>query len=276
MRYLKTLPRRFKNGFREGAYSDERVVHFSFPSGGRGSETLRTRRAFFRARDCERAARARGASRSTRASTVIADGFRSHRDRRPHACARAHYPRRGGLASRAGFLALGRWVVWRGERAMARRVPTLRPSRLDPSPVASGTLARRVPTPTLAHRKSAPLTSPPRSTIRLLYRHGGRLQEARRFRVNGIFARRSRWAHREISLWVHSSSFGRVMEHSPTRVSSLRARCPRRSVSMARGGLDEKTNSLFMVRARVTRLSLRSLHSTTRRSRASTSSPAPG
>ena len=28
MRYLKTLPRRFKNGFREGAYSDERVVHF--------------------------------------------------------------------------------------------------------------------------------------------------------------------------------------------------------------------------------------------------------
>ena len=154
--------------------------------------------------------------------TVIADGFRSHRDRRPRACARAHYPRRCGLARGAGC----------------------GPPRPDPSPVASRPVARRVPTPTLAHRKSAPLTSPPRSKIRLLYRHGGCLQEARCLRVNGMFAGRSRWAHREISLWVHSSSFGRVMEHSPTRVSSLRARSPRRSVSSARGGLDEKTNSL--------------------------------
>lgn len=185
----------------------------SFPSGARGSETLRACRAFFRgARGSERAARARGASRSTRAPTVVADEFRSHRDRRPRACARAHYPRPGGLARGAGTL-----FVWRGERAVAvagcgRHVPTPRPSRLEPSPVAS------LPSPSLAS-----LTSPPRSTIRLLYRHGGRLQEARRLRVNGIFAGRSRWAHREISLWVHSSSFGRVMEHSPTRVSSLRA-----------------------------------------------------
>ena len=154
MRYLKTLPRRFKNGFREGAYSDTdgvRATRFSVWDLLRG--TLRA------AAGGERAARARGASRSSRAS--VADGFR---DRRP-ARQRPNPGWRGARAAR-GDRTVTRERAWRGERDVARRGhgplacrvsttrpsrPTPRPSRPDHSPPVA---ARRGPTRSLAATRS--------------------------------------------------------------------------------------------------------------------------
>ena len=204
MRYLKTLPRRFKNGFREGAYSDTdgvRATRFPFgisregpyaceaaASARRGRAGLRdhpahpspmgfgivVRRASARARGGEGRGLRRGDRTVTRGAGVA---------RRTGCGAASHGP----LACRVSTTRPSR--------------PTPRPSRPDHSPpVAARSLARCDPISRCPPRPvPSALTSPPRRTIRLPYRHGGRLQEARRLRLNGISVGRSRWAHREVS-----------------------------------------------------------------------------
>ena len=124
MRYLKTLPRRFKNGFREGAYSDTDGVQAA-----RGALRLYVRVALSSA--------ARGAANARRGRAGLRDQP-AHPPSSPMSFdpigivarvgGRAHYLRRGWFGEGSG----------RGRPFCVARRAT------DPSPVASRPLARRV------------------------------------------------------------------------------------------------------------------------------------